>query len=78
LKKPDDKPTIGIILCKEKDDFEVELSLEGLTKPVGVSVYNLQKLLSKELIKELKRFDKNVLQPAQNTTIKNIKKQKAK
>ncbi|MEN9522952.1 MAG: hypothetical protein RL065_1329 [Bacteroidota bacterium] len=74
LKKENDKPTIGIVLCKEKDDFEVELSIDGVQKPIAVAAYNLKKLLSKELIKELKRFDKTVLQPAEKTVFNHLKK----
>jgi predicted nuclease of restriction endonuclease-like (RecB) superfamily len=78
LKKENDKPTIGIVLCKEKDDFEVELSLDGLQKPIAVTAYNLKKLLSKELIKELKRFNKAVLQPAEKAVSIKNKNRKAK
>jgi predicted nuclease of restriction endonuclease-like (RecB) superfamily len=78
LKKENDKPTIGIVLCKEKDDFEVELSLDGLQKPIAVAAYNLKKLLSKELIKELKRFNKAVLQPAEKAVSIKNKNRKAK
>ena len=31
----------GIILCAEKDNVDVELALEGVTKPIGVADYHL-------------------------------------
>lgn len=34
---PDDQPSIGIILCKSKDEVAVEYALRDLSKPVGVS-----------------------------------------
>ncbi len=48
-KAPDDNPTIGIILCAEKDDFEVEFSLKTKNNPIGVSKYDLYKEIPKEL-----------------------------
>jgi predicted nuclease of restriction endonuclease-like (RecB) superfamily len=34
---PDDKPTIGLLLCKEKERLTVEYALRGMTKPIGVA-----------------------------------------
>lgn len=39
---PDDRPAIGIILCAEKDDVEVEYALRAKKNPIGVAVYQLQ------------------------------------
>ena len=36
-----DDPSIGIILCPEKDDLEVEYALRTSAKPIGVSEYKL-------------------------------------
>ena len=41
----DDQPSIGIILCAEKDDIEVEFSLKTKTNPIGVAEYQLQSKL---------------------------------
>ena len=43
--------SIGIILCAEKDNVEVELALEDMGKPIGVADYQL--LLPKEELKKL-------------------------
>lgn len=40
-KAEDDNPSIGIILCAEKDKLEVEISLRTKTNPIGVSTYEL-------------------------------------
>ena len=42
---PDDRPSIGIILCAEKDDVEVEYALRTKANPIGVAVYQLQSKL---------------------------------
>jgi len=39
---PDDGPSIGIILCAEKDDVEVEYALKTKSNPIGVAEYRLQ------------------------------------
>lgn len=39
---PDDQPSIGIILCAEKDDVEVEFALRTKANPIGVAEYALQ------------------------------------
>lgn len=43
--------SIGIILCAEKDNVEVELALEDMGKPIGVADYQL--LLPKDELKKL-------------------------
>ncbi|MGP0066252.1 MAG: PDDEXK nuclease domain-containing protein, partial [Isosphaeraceae bacterium] len=39
LRHPDDKPSIGIILCKAKNRVVAEYALRDLSKPVGISTY---------------------------------------
>jgi predicted nuclease of restriction endonuclease-like (RecB) superfamily len=39
---PDDRPSIGIILCAEKSDVEVEFALRSKTNPIGVAEYRIQ------------------------------------
>ena len=46
---PDDCPSIGIILCAEKDDVEVEFALKTKANPIGVAEYQLQGKLPAEL-----------------------------
>lgn len=46
---PDDAPSIGIILCAEKDSLEVEFALRSKTNPIGVAEYQLQPSLPAEL-----------------------------
>jgi len=44
-KAADDMPSIGVILCAEKDNLEVEFSLKSKTNPIGVAEYQLNKTL---------------------------------
>lgn len=46
---PGDQPSIGVILCAEKDDVEVEYALRAKSNPIGVATYTLQSKLPGEL-----------------------------
>lgn len=48
----DENPSIGIVLCKSKDRFEVEYALRGVHKPMGVAQYSLSQKLPKKLVGE--------------------------
>ena len=39
IKTSDDNPTLGLLLCKEKDKLSVEWALDGVINPIGVSSY---------------------------------------
>jgi len=41
LKHPDDRPTIGMIFCKIKNNFTVEYALRGFKNPIGVATYKV-------------------------------------
>ena len=41
LKKDDDQPSIGLLLCRDKNNIEVEFALRDMNKPMGVSEYSL-------------------------------------
>jgi predicted nuclease of restriction endonuclease-like (RecB) superfamily len=46
---PEDNPSIGIILCAEKEDVEVEYALKTKQNPIGVAEYQLQSRLPSDL-----------------------------
>ena len=46
-----ENPSIGIILCAEKDHVDVELSLDGMDKPIGVADYRM--IIPKEELKQI-------------------------
>lgn len=49
IKMPDDNPTIGLLLCKEKNNIEVEFALRNMSSPIGISQYILTKNLPDNL-----------------------------
>lgn len=46
VRHPEDKPTIGMILCKVDNRFVVEYALRNINKPIGVSGYEVEILES--------------------------------
>lgn len=57
LRHGDDAPSIGLILCKEKNRIVVEYALRDTGKPVGVAQYRLIESLPKRLQSELPTND---------------------
>ena len=49
LKRDDDQPTIGLLLCRDKNNIEVEFALRDMSKPMGVSEYTLVEALPDNL-----------------------------
>ena len=45
LKHTSDQPTIGMILCENKNKIVAEYTLKGIEKPIGISEYELTKSL---------------------------------
>ena len=41
LKSETDNPSIGLILCRDKNKVVAEYSLKDMSKPIGVSEYKL-------------------------------------
>ena len=65
VRLPDENPSIGIILCKSKDEEIVELSFSDTSKPMGVATYRTSNDLPENLrnalpdIEQLKQLMKN-------------------
>lgn len=57
VKLPDENPSIGIVLCKSKNDKIVELSFRDTSKPMGVATYRTSSELPKELRDALPDMD---------------------
>lgn len=66
LKQADDKPSIGILLCRDKNNIEAEFALRDMGKPIGVSEFSFTEILPEELksslptIEELEEEFKNL------------------
>ncbi len=53
VREPDENPSIGIILCADRNRVDVEYALRGIDKPMGVAGYSLTHDLPKELAGKL-------------------------
>lgn len=53
VREPGENPSIGIILCAERDRIEVEYALRNIHKPVGVAEYSLTRELPANLADKL-------------------------
>ena len=42
IKSAEDKPTLGLLLCKQQHRVVAEYALRGMTQPIGVAEYRLQ------------------------------------
>lgn len=49
VRQKDENPSIGIILCKDKNRTVVEYALHDTRKPIGVATYEITRTLPKEL-----------------------------
>lgn len=48
MKHSDDKPTVGLLICKNKDSVVAKYTLESTTHPIGISEYQLTEAINKE------------------------------
>lgn len=53
IKAEDDKPTIGLLLCKQQNRLVAEYALSGIDKPIGVAEYQLLRDLPETLGRSL-------------------------
>lgn len=49
MKSEQDNPTIGLLICKDKDDVVAEYALDDISQPIGIAAYELTKVLREEL-----------------------------
>lgn len=59
-KQADENPSIGILLCADKDHLDVEIALQDINKPIGVAEYKLllpTKELEAMIVNELNHFN---------------------
>ena len=48
MKTSEDNPTIGILICKDKDDVVAEYALDDMSQTIGIARYELTKVLRDE------------------------------
>lgn len=46
VKTPEDKPTIGLLLCRTKSDKKARFALRGITQPMGIAEYETEQLFA--------------------------------
>ncbi len=70
LKQDDDRPTIGILLCRDKNNIEAEFALRDINKPIGISEFSFTEILPEELKSSLPTIEEieNELQNRIDTT----------
>jgi len=70
VKMPHENPSIGIILCTDKDGLEVEYALQSVVQPMGVSTYTVKERLPDELVNALPTMNelKEILKRDKNDT----------
>ena len=49
VKAPEDRPTIGLLLCRHKNRIVAEYALSGIDKPIGIAEYQLVRALPNPL-----------------------------
>ena len=52
-KKQTDNPTIGLLICKTKNNVMAQYALEATNQPIGISEYQLSKLMSEDIQSQL-------------------------
>lgn len=53
LKKEQDNPTIGLLLCRYKDRLTVDYSLKSINAPIGVSSFEIKKYIPQDILEKL-------------------------
>lgn len=61
LRADDDKPTIGLLICREADKTTVEWAFRGLDRPLGVATYQIEQIVQRTILEDkLKKQKKKV------------------
>lgn len=53
IKTETDNPSIGLVLCRSKDNIIAEYALRGMSQPIGISEYQLKSLPSKRELQQI-------------------------
>ena len=79
LKTKEDNPSIGILLCKEKNKVKAEYALKDINKPIGISEYELIKAIPEDLKSNLptvEEIEQEITEKIKNDDKKLLKKLK--
>jgi len=83
LKTDDDNPTIGLLICKDKNQTEVKWAFKGISTPMGVATYDNVRIKQirealpseEELSRQIQLFEE-ARKKEENYTVKNNNKSK--
>lgn len=67
LKTEKDESTLGLLVCKSKDDIKAQYALEASSQPLGVSAYELSKLIPENFKGSLPSIDEIESELRENT-----------
>ncbi len=70
LRHPVDNPSIGLILCQDRNRVVAEYALRGLQKPIGISEYEITRALPKDLkssLPSIKEIEAELTQSEKST-----------
>jgi len=73
VKSPDDKPTIGLLLCKTRKRTVAEYALSGIDKPIGVAEYRLLRDLPENLAINLPTVAELESELAEEPVVRNLR-----
>ena len=73
MRLPDENPSIGMILCREKKRTIVEYALKESNKPIGVAAYRIVRRLPAELKGKLPE-PKQIERLLETVGMQNVKK----
>lgn len=60
LKADDDKPTIGLLICREADKTTVEWAFRGLDRPLGVATYQIEQIVQRTILEDKLKKQKKI------------------
>jgi hypothetical protein len=78
IKASDDRPTIGLLLCKSRNKIVAEYALRNVNSPIGVAEYKLVASLPKELKTELPSIEEIEIRLAESVKLPIRKKKTEK
>ena len=70
LRHPSDNPSIGIILCKTKDNVLAEYALRDMSKPIGLAEYRLDRAIPENVKTELPSIEELEAELSKDLNIK--------
>lgn len=66
VKAEEDKPTIGLLLCRKQNRLVAQYAVNGIDKPIGVAEYKLLENLSEPLLRNLPSIEEIEAELAEN------------